>query len=238
MPDARCTRGRLCSKKAQALATKGTPQQPAFPARWFYGLYVISPVTGLFCHRHSQRCLHELSASVGAPGPHDFAVREAARTSAHSPRPPHPALYVRDDRETPLVRRRDGIGIFLFLPRRQEKFLKFRNWPGANYGGSAAWALDQQRTAARCAASGERRRRAGATATRCHKSLWLSAPAFAGTMRILRPEKRWTVFIQRVNFDTEEQDEKTEGAENWASRKAKAAWRGRSTRRGCGRSCS
>src|SRR5882724_528535 len=29
MPDARCTRGRLCSKKAQALATKGTPQQPA-----------------------------------------------------------------------------------------------------------------------------------------------------------------------------------------------------------------
>jgi hypothetical protein len=35
MPDARCTRGRLCSKKAQALATKGTPQQPAFPAQWF-----------------------------------------------------------------------------------------------------------------------------------------------------------------------------------------------------------
>jgi hypothetical protein len=51
MPDARCTRGRLCSKKAQASATKGTPQQPAFPAQWFYGLYVLSPVTGLFCHR-------------------------------------------------------------------------------------------------------------------------------------------------------------------------------------------
>src|SRR6266404_9325784 len=51
MPDARCTRGRVCSKKAHALATTGTPHQPAFPARWFYGLYVISPVTGLFCHR-------------------------------------------------------------------------------------------------------------------------------------------------------------------------------------------
>jgi len=24
---------------------------PAFPAQWFYGLYVISPVTGLYCHR-------------------------------------------------------------------------------------------------------------------------------------------------------------------------------------------
>jgi hypothetical protein len=68
--------------------------------------------------------LHELSASVGAPGPHDFAVRNAARTSAHSPRPPHPASNVRDDRETPLVRRRDGIGIFLFLPGCQEKFGK------------------------------------------------------------------------------------------------------------------
>ena len=66
--------------------------------------------------------LHELSASVGAPGPHDFAVREAARTSAHSPRPPHPASNVRDDRETPLVRRRDRIAIFLFLPGCQEKF--------------------------------------------------------------------------------------------------------------------
>jgi hypothetical protein len=122
MPDARCTRSRLCSKKAQASATTGTPQQPAFPARWFYGLYAISPVTGLFCHRHSQDTSHELSASVGAPGPHDFAVRNAARTSAHSPRPPHPASNVRDDRETPLVRRRDGIAIRLFLPGCQEKF--------------------------------------------------------------------------------------------------------------------
>src|SRR6266436_8239610 len=34
-------------KKAHALATKGAPQQPAFPAQWFYGLYVISPVTML-----------------------------------------------------------------------------------------------------------------------------------------------------------------------------------------------
>jgi hypothetical protein len=66
--------------------------------------------------------LHDLDACIGAPGPHDFAVRKAARTSAHSPRPPHPALYVRDDRETPLVRRRDGIAIFLFLPGCQGKF--------------------------------------------------------------------------------------------------------------------
>jgi hypothetical protein len=27
---------------------------PAFPAQWFYGLYVISPVNQLDCHRRSR----------------------------------------------------------------------------------------------------------------------------------------------------------------------------------------
>ena len=54
------------------------PGQPAFPAQWFYGLYALSPVTGLFCHRRRRDAKHhrQLSASVGAPGPHDFAVRD------------------------------------------------------------------------------------------------------------------------------------------------------------------
>jgi len=30
------------------------PEQPAFPAQWFYGLYVISPVTRLCCHRRER----------------------------------------------------------------------------------------------------------------------------------------------------------------------------------------
>jgi hypothetical protein len=98
------------------------------------GSFVLSPVTGLFCHRRladfwciSTRlggCISaKLDASVGASGPHDFAVREkrlssARRLTAHKtilmdspcshltrptpPRPPHPVPYVRDDRETPL----------------------------------------------------------------------------------------------------------------------------------------
>src|ERR1043166_2787949 len=28
---------------------------PAFPAQWFYGLYVLSPVSGLYCHRCQAR---------------------------------------------------------------------------------------------------------------------------------------------------------------------------------------
>jgi hypothetical protein len=59
------------------------PEHPAFPAQWFYGLYVVSPVTGLFCHRHRRDAKHhrQLSASVGAPGPHDFAVRDTSFVS-------------------------------------------------------------------------------------------------------------------------------------------------------------
>jgi hypothetical protein len=43
--------------------------------------FVISPVTGLCCHRRQRdakknsRHHRQLDASVGASGPHDFAVR-------------------------------------------------------------------------------------------------------------------------------------------------------------------
>ena len=38
--------------------------------------FVLSPVTGLVCHRHQR--FRKLDASVGASGPHDFAVRVSA----------------------------------------------------------------------------------------------------------------------------------------------------------------
>ena len=69
--------------------------------------FVLSPVTGLVCHRRRLSCLHQLDVSVGTSGPHDFAVRlstfRQARYSVHriSPR-------VRDDRDTPLQGTRRG----------------------------------------------------------------------------------------------------------------------------------
>jgi len=93
-------------QKAHALATKGTPHQPAFPAQWFYGLYVISPVTMLGCHRHQWNRFHQLGACIGAPRPHDFAVRTSAArramTALGDVRPSHPIPNVSDDREPPL----------------------------------------------------------------------------------------------------------------------------------------
>ena len=45
------------------------------PRNGFNAYIVLSPVTGLSCHRRRRSCLHRLDSSVGASGPHDFAVR-------------------------------------------------------------------------------------------------------------------------------------------------------------------
>ena len=67
----------------------------------------------------------QLDAGVEASGPHDFAVRVSTIRQARRPRPPHPAPYVRDDRETPLFRERDGGGYRFDLGKsRSEIFLQ------------------------------------------------------------------------------------------------------------------
>jgi hypothetical protein len=40
--------------------------------------FALSPVTGLSCHCRQRNRFRRLDASVGAPGPRDFAVRESA----------------------------------------------------------------------------------------------------------------------------------------------------------------
>jgi hypothetical protein len=63
--------------------------------------FVLSPVTGLFCHRRLVNTFTKLDTSVGVSGPHDFAVRLSAirqkRIRVHRIPP-----RVRDDRDTPL----------------------------------------------------------------------------------------------------------------------------------------
>jgi hypothetical protein len=91
--------------------TTGTGGSSGLPCAMAYGLYALSPVTMLFCHRHprdAESIFANLSACIGAPRPHDFAVRtNAACRAKKAPgdmRPSHPAANVRDDRETPLCK--------------------------------------------------------------------------------------------------------------------------------------
>ena len=76
-----------------------------------YGLYELSSVNHPVCHRRprdAQGIIANLAPDLGAPGPHDFAVRKVAARQSAPPRPPHPRLTCRDDRDTPL-RERGGM---------------------------------------------------------------------------------------------------------------------------------
>jgi hypothetical protein len=55
MPDARCTRSRLCSKESTGVSNYRYAAINRHSLRnGFNGLYVIFPVTGLSCHRRSR----------------------------------------------------------------------------------------------------------------------------------------------------------------------------------------
>jgi hypothetical protein len=95
------------AQKSAHASIQGSGEHPTFPAQWFCGLYALSPVTGLCCHRRPGIITQDL---IPASGDQDHAI------SPHVPapfvlraptRPSHPASNVRDDRDTPLQRRRD-----------------------------------------------------------------------------------------------------------------------------------
>jgi hypothetical protein len=87
----------------------------------------LSPGTGLSCPRHLRIIIRGLDASVGASGPHDFAVRAAVArlfdtiTSIAS----RPAF--RDDRDAPLLPGRDNADESTDLGSKARSFLKIRN---------------------------------------------------------------------------------------------------------------
>ena len=116
MPGARCTRGLVCRNCAlrRTRAYRAAEATPTSPAQWLYGLYRALPGgAGLLSPSLYGKLPAKLSASIAAPGPHDFAVRFGVFVRRdHSrltpKRPSHPAPYVCDDRETPLLRARDG----------------------------------------------------------------------------------------------------------------------------------
>jgi hypothetical protein len=89
--------------------------------------FVLSPVIGLFCHRHPCSLLHELDAGVEASGPHDFAVRKLKRIRQSAACVHRIPPRVRDDRDTPLEWDETAKSIQLIWVRRKEKFRKFRN---------------------------------------------------------------------------------------------------------------
>jgi hypothetical protein len=114
MPGARCApaASRAKTKKHTSVVTTVTPVSPGIPrANGFNGfLRALPGESGFVVTVAGNDAKHrrQLDASVEASGPHDFAVRFSRVRLVAPKRPPHPAPNVRDDRETPLVRARDG----------------------------------------------------------------------------------------------------------------------------------
>ena len=80
MPGACRTHSLACEmKKHDELVTTGTTPSTGIPCAMVLTVsFVLAPVTGLFCHRRLRNTFRKLDASVGASGPHDFAVRVSA----------------------------------------------------------------------------------------------------------------------------------------------------------------
>jgi hypothetical protein len=104
MPGAQCARSLVCkNKKHTSIVTTVTPESPGIPrAMVLTASFALSPVTGLFCHRRLRNRFRRLDASVGASGPHDFAVRLQRASSLRAISVHRIPTHVRDDRETPL----------------------------------------------------------------------------------------------------------------------------------------
>jgi hypothetical protein len=96
MPDARCTRSRVRSKKAHALATTGTPHSTGIPCAMVLTVSsALSPVTMLGCHRHPQDAGSVFTNLAPASERQDHAASPSAKAlfvrarTAHSTlRPP------------------------------------------------------------------------------------------------------------------------------------------------------
>src|SRR2546427_2642297 len=79
MPGARCTRGLVCRNcafgRTRAYRAAETLRHPL--RNGFTAYFALSPVSGLVVTVTPEKLAsQELDASIAAPGPHDFAVRE------------------------------------------------------------------------------------------------------------------------------------------------------------------
>ena len=78
-PGAECTRSLGATKKAhQQVHHRFSQSHRLSPHNGLTVSFVLSPVSGVFCHRCLRDTSRKIDATVAAPGPHDFAVRSFA----------------------------------------------------------------------------------------------------------------------------------------------------------------
>ena len=108
------------------------PDHPAFPAQWFYGLLRALPGEPGFVVTIAAQCdaLSRVDASVGASGPHGFAVRKVSALVSSAPRVHRIPPRVRDDREPPLQRDETVMHMQVIWVKREQEYFCKRGWTG------------------------------------------------------------------------------------------------------------
>jgi hypothetical protein len=90
--------------------------------------FALSLVIGLVCHHRRRISSANLTPTIEASGPHDFAVRKLARSSVAPPASIASRPYVRDDRETPLCVGGMAADIEVIWVRRERKYFCEKDW--------------------------------------------------------------------------------------------------------------
>ena len=104
MPGARCTRSRACRVVSTRVSHHGRTGTPGIPARdGFNGFLRTLPGDRALLSPSPADHSANLTPTIEVSGPHDFAVRKNALSSAAHLASIASQPYVRDDRETPLM---------------------------------------------------------------------------------------------------------------------------------------
>ena len=90
----------------------------------------LSLVTGLVCHHHQRNLFRQLDASVGASGPHGFAVRDPSAFVSSAIRVHRIPSRVPDDREPPLQWDETATDMQVIWVRREWKNFCKGGWTG------------------------------------------------------------------------------------------------------------
>jgi hypothetical protein len=136
MPGARSARSRAWSVVNTRVSHHGHTGSPGIPRAMVLTVsFVLSPVTGLVCHRHRRSLLRRLERQ--RRGVRTTRLRRPlSRCSSPAPkRPPHPAPYVRDDRETPLRGHETAWDMRLIWVKRETKNFCEGGWTGPSPNG-------------------------------------------------------------------------------------------------------
>ena len=126
---------KVCTLRTQE--TTGQPKQPAFPAQWPYGLYVVSSVSGLVSHRRLAFVTQNL---IPASGNRDRTISPSATcvSSLRTSRPSHPAPHqVTIGHDAPLAGR-DGRNIRLISYSEKANYFRQQGLNAANILGKHA----------------------------------------------------------------------------------------------------